>query len=95
MPPKEEDIVVEIIPAISFSSREALEISIAETWGNTTEPKNAVIVGTKAELLALNLSHGDMVWGVVAEASDYQPKVDVPRVERGEQHRTKLNGIPI
>jgi len=81
-----------VLQVSDFSSREALEKHIEALFGATPDPKNATIEGTGDELGAHYLSHGDTIWGVVAVASDYQPKVDVPRVERGEIHKSKLNG---
>lgn len=84
-----------VIKASDFQSREALEKYIEGVFGATAEPKDAIIEGTDAELLAHHLSHGDAVWGVLSSSKDYKPKVNVPRVERGELHTSKLNGTPV
>ena len=84
-----------IINANEYQSRDALEKYVEGVFGATPEPKDGIITGTDAELRELFLSHGDAVWGVVVTSSDYKPKVNVPRVERGEIHQTKLNGQPV
>lgn len=83
------------IQATEYPSREALERYIEAVFGATPEPKDATIEGTSEELLTHQLSHGETIWGVVAVASDYQPKVNVPRVERGKIHKSKINGQEI
>lgn len=92
MPIKDAETVV--LYAKDFHSRDALEKEVGTTHGETPDEKNVTIEGTKEELLALKLSHGDRVWGVVAIESDYQ-EVIVPTVERGELFPSKLNGIQI
>ena len=83
------------IYAREYPSRDALEKYIEGVFGATPEPKDAIISGTDAEIRERFLSHGDAVWGVIATSSDYKQKVNVPRVERGEIHQTKLNGLPV
>ena len=81
--------------AVDFASREALELSISQQFGATPEAKDVIIDGTREELLKLNLSHGDSVWGVIAQASDYQEEIIPPRVDRGAEFPSMLNGIII
>lgn len=81
------------LKAKDFSSRLALEEHIESTLGATPDKKDATIGGTTVELSELSLSHGDSVWGVLAVASDYQEPIKTPRVERGTEFPTKLNGI--
>lgn len=83
------------IRAKDYPSRDALEKYIEGVFGATPEPKDGIITGTDAELREHFLSHGDAVWGVIATSSNYKPVVNVPRVERGEIHQTKLNGVPV
>lgn len=84
-----------VLKASDYPSRDSLEKYIESVFGATPEPKDAIIEGTDAELLKHYLSHGDTVWGVLVSSKDYKPKVNVPRVERGEIFKTKLNGLPI
>lgn len=96
IPTKEGEPATTItIVAKDYPSRDALEKYIEGLFGATPDPKDAIITGTDAELRELFLSHGDAVWGVVATSRNYKPKVNVPRVERGEVFKTKLNGLPI
>jgi len=77
--------------ANTVGSREELELLVESDLGKTTEKKDAIIVGTTEELLKLKLSHGQTVWGVEVEASDYQPIADQPRPMRGELHKSAIN----
>ncbi len=95
MPTPENKTVTTTLLAKDFSSRDALEKYVEQNFEKTTTTKDAIVEGTDEELLALNLSHGDMVWGVVASSKDYKPKVNLPKVERGEKYPSKLNGIPV
>jgi hypothetical protein len=76
--------------ASDYASREDLETAITNNLGKTTDRKDASIVGTTAELLKVQLSHGQSVWGVAVVADDYQipPVVDKP--QRGEVHKSSL-----
>lgn len=94
MPIPTKTVKTTVLQAKDFPSRDALEKYVEVNFNKTTETKDATIEGTGEELLALNLSHGETVWGVVASSKDYQPEVNVPKVERGEKFPTKLNGIP-
>lgn len=84
-----------VLNAKDFPSRDALEKYIESNFNKTTAPKDVTIDGTDAELLTLNLSHGDSVWGINAVSKDYKPQVNLPKVERGERYPSKLNGIPV
>lgn len=89
-----------IVPAVTllakdFASRDDIEKHIELNFGKTSEPKDVTIDGTDGELLTLNLSHGDTIWGVKATSKDYKPTVNLPKVERGERYPSKLNGIQI
>ncbi len=86
---------IDVLFASEYPSRDALEKYIGEVYGNTPDPKQAEIDGTSAELRALKLSHGDMVWGVVAVATDYVEQEAVAVPERGEIFKSKINGVTI
>jgi len=86
---------MEIIKATDHSTREALENAIIQTYGKTPDLKEVTISGKSEELLKLNLSHGDSVWGVVAEATDYKPKEKTLKVNRGKRYPSTLNGLKI
>jgi len=86
---------IDVLVASEYSSRDALEKYITEVYGGTPEPKSAEIDGTSEELRALNLSHGDIVWGVVAVATDYIAQVTSTVPERGEVFKSKINGVTI
>lgn len=80
--------------AKDYDSREALENAIVSALGATPDTKDAVITGTGKELLKLTLSHGQRVWGVPVEATNYKVN-NYPRVERGGVVPSKLNGRDI
>lgn len=86
---------IDVLFASEYPSRDALEKYITEVYGNTPEPKQAEIDGTSTELRALKLAHGDMVWGVVAVATDYVEHESVAVPERGEVFKSKINGVTI
>lgn len=95
MPIPTSKIKATVLKAKDFPSRDALEKYIEDNFDKTPEPKDVTIEGTDGELLVLNLSHGDSIWGVVSLSKNYKPQVNVPKVERGEKHPSKLNGIPV
>ena len=76
-----------------FDTREALETHIVTTFGKTTDPKEEVIEGTVEELREFKLKHGQRIWGVVAQATDYQPKVAKNKLTRGEVKPSIINGL--
>lgn len=82
---------MEIYQAHDFNSREDLENSIVSDLGKTTDKKDASIVGIVADLLLLQLSHGQSVWGVGVEATDFQPDPVVEKPKRGPQFKSSLN----
>lgn len=77
--------------AKDFNNRENLEKIIITNLGKTTEKKDATITGTTNELLQLQLSHGQVVWGVAVKATDFvsSPVVDIPF--RGKKFKSSLN----
>lgn len=83
-----------ILKPKDFLDRESLETHIVSTYGSTVDKKDVILKGTTEELSKLFLSHGDSVWGVLVTASDYQDKPETPRVERGADYPSQLNGIP-
>lgn len=82
---------MQIYQAKDFNNREDLEAAIVADLGKTTERKDASITGTVTELLKVQLSHGQVVWGVVVEVTDFVPSpiIDVP--SRGKQFKSSLN----
>jgi hypothetical protein len=80
-----------IYKAKDFRTREAINSQIISDSGKTVDVKDGKITGTKEELLELELSHGQSIWGVVAEEKDYQV-VNNPKVNRGKRFDTKING---
>lgn len=82
---------IKIFEANKFNSREDLEAAVIADLGKTTEKKDASITGTTTELLRVHLSHGQSVWGVAVEASDYQAEILVEKPHRGTQFKSSLN----
>jgi hypothetical protein len=82
---------IKIFQAKDFNSREDLESAIVSELGKTTDKKDASITGTVTELLKLQLSHGQSVWGVIVEATDFQPDPVVEKPKRGPQFKSSLN----
>lgn len=74
--------------ASDYADRDALEAAIAD---KTTETKAATIVGKGAELARLFLAHGDRVWGIAVEQSDYVAPPVFERPQRGELHVFGIN----
>jgi hypothetical protein len=75
----------------SYNSREELETAIINDFGKTTDKKDAVIVGKISDLYKVQLSHGQSVWGVMVESTDFisSPVVDKP--QRGAMFKSNLN----
>lgn len=80
-----------IFKASDFNSREALENGVITKLGKTAEKKDAKITGTVSELLQLQLSQGQSVWGVVVEAEDFIPEPAVEKPQRGPVFKSSLN----
>lgn len=78
--------------AKDFNNREALESAILDDFDGSVSPKDALIVGTEAELQPLRLRHQMYVYGVKVTASDFviNNKKAVPR---GKRVQTKINGV--
>jgi len=77
--------------AKDFANRDELEKQIALDLGKTTNKKDAIIVGTTEELKAVNLGHGQSVWGINTEASDFKKVVKVKKPERGPRYESAVN----
>ncbi len=77
--------------AKNFNFREELEAAIESELGKTTEKKDAMIVGTVAELLKVQLSHNQSVWGVSVEASDFVASAAIEKPHRGPRFKSSLN----
>ncbi len=82
---------MQIYQANDFNGREDLESVIVADLGKTTDKKDAIISGTVSELLKVQLSHGQSVWGVVVEATNFQPDPVVEKPKRGPQFKSSLN----
>lgn len=74
-----------------FATREELELAIINDLGKTTERKDASIVGTVNELISLQLSHGQSVWGVPVVANDFVTEPIVEKPQRGPLFKSSLN----
>ena len=77
-----------------FGSRDALIETVINDHGKTMDKKEAVISGTINQLAEFRLSHNQIVWGVVVQATNYQVNNN-PKVKRGKRVRSKLNGKSI
>lgn len=81
-----------MIKAADFNLRADLEVFVVGKYGRTTNTKDDVITGTEIDLKKLQLSHGQSVWGVPAEAIDFKPEKKFTRPNRGKLFDSKLNG---
>jgi len=80
-----------------FGNRPALEKQVISDFGKTTERKDAMITGTKKQLLELSLEHSNSIWGVTVEEKNYKVN-NTPKVKRGIRGKnvpSKLNGQKI
>jgi hypothetical protein len=75
--------------AKDFNTRKALEDQIIADFGTTTDKKDAKISGTILQLKELRLSHKQSIWGVEAEASNYQVN-NQPKVNRAKPSKSKV-----
>lgn len=82
---------MQIYQAKDFNNREELEAAIVADVGKTTDRKDATITGTVTELLKVQLSHGQFVWGVLVEVTDFVPGPVVEVPSRGKQFKSSLN----
>ena len=73
------------IKAGDFPTRSDLENHIRSKYGLTTESKEAEIVGTEQELKKLQLSHGNIVWGIIARTESVGVKPQGEKVARGKR----------
>lgn len=60
--------------------------------GRTNPDPMDRIIGTTAELKRVHLSHGQSVYGIPVEASDYEQPTTFERPVRGEVYPFGLNG---
>lgn len=74
--------------ASDYADRDALEAAISE---KTVDTKDAKIVGSASDLARLFLAHGDRVWGIAVEQTDYVAPVVFERPRRGELHKFGIN----
>lgn len=74
--------------ASDYADRDALEAAISD---KTVETKDSKIVGSVTDLTRLFLAHGDRVWGIVVEQTDYVAPVVFERPRRGELHKFGIN----
>jgi len=81
------------IKITDYNTRDDLEGYVITTFGRTTDKKDAIIIGTKEELLSFKLNHGRSVWGVQVTSSDYKQKLRKEVVSRGEVLPSKVNGL--
>lgn len=76
-----------------FNNREDLENHIINVHGKTPDIKDDKIEGTQKEFRKFNLRHGQFVWGVKLNATDYEQKRTKSELSRGEVKRSVINGL--